>query len=342
MSNNKPLRIAVNGLGRIGRIFLRKNWDNPNFEIVAANSRSSATIYAHLLKYDSVYGIWDKEVEDVDDKIVIDGKPLTLFHEKDPKDLPWGELKVDLVLESTGSFRKREKAALHLEAGAKHVVISAPGKDEDVTLLYNINHDAFDPEKHKVISAASCTTTCLTPIVKVLHENFGLKHGYVATIHAYTNDQNLHDGSHKKEDLRRARAAAESIIPTSTGAAKAVTKLLPELKGKLNGVALRIPLIDPSIISFTAELEKKTTAEDVNNALRLAAEEKFVNSLAVSDKPLVSRDYIGNTYGSIVDALSTEVVDDTLVTVLSWYDNEWGYVSQMSLLLEKMGEKIVG
>lgn len=332
------MRIAINGLGRIGRLVLRNAWDDPDVEIVAANSRSGAGLYAHLLKYDSSYGIWDKKIEAPDDDtLVIDGKTVKLLHQKEPASLPWKDLNIDVVVESTGKFNKRDEAAGHLDAGAKYVMISAPAKEEDVTLMYQMNHDEFDPEKHKVISAASCTTTCLTPLVKVLQEKFGIVHGFVNTIHAYTNDQNLQDAPHK--DLRRSRASATSIIPTTTGATKAVIKLVPELEGKLNGIALRVPIPVPSVVCFTAELAKETTVEEVNNAFKEAAK-NWPDFLAVSEEPLVSIDYKGSTFGSTVDALSTEVVDKKLVTVLSWYDNEWGYVTNFVRLLKEVGKKI--
>jgi glyceraldehyde 3-phosphate dehydrogenase len=336
-----PLRIAINGFGRIGRIFTRVIWDNPAFELVAINSRSAADIYAHLLKYDSIYGPWDHEVtHEGNEAIIINGKRLPLHHENELKHAPWGQYDVDVVIESTGVFRDRKSSEMHLASGAKHVLISAPAKDEDITMIYGINHELFDTEKHKIISAASCTTTCLAPIVKVLNNAYGVKHGTVITTHAYTNDQHLVDHPHKTKSFRRARAAALSIIPTSTGAAKATAKVLPEMAGKLDGNALRVPIAVPSIVSFIAELEKGTDREAVNAEFHRAAKEDFPGNLAVCDIGLVSTDYVGNPHGCSVDTLSTLVTGGSQVFVQAWYDNEWGYVAQMSKLLEYMGEQI--
>lgn len=338
---SKPMRVAINGFGRMGRIFTRLAWDNPNFEIVAINSRSHADIYAHLLKYDSVYGSWNKKVASAGDKALsIDGKVVHLDHEDEVLNAPWGKYDIDLVIESTGVFRSREATQKHLDAGAKYVLISAPGKDEDKTMIFQINHKEFDPKKHKILSAASCTTTCLAPVVKVLHENFRIKHGNMVTTHAYTNDQTLVDHPHKKGDFRRSRAAAISIIPTETGAAKTIIKFAPDLKGKLDGISLRVPLETVSALYFVAELDKKTTVEEVNKKFTEAAKKKYDRLMAVSDLPLVSADYKGSPFGCIVDLLSTQVLDGTQVSILAWYDNEWGYVSQMTNLLEYIGSKI--
>ena len=337
----KKIKIAINGFGRIGRIFTRLAWDNPLFEIVAINSRSTCDIYAHLLKYDSIYGPWEHDVSfEGNEALLIDGQRVALHHENEIESAPWGDHNVDIVIESTGVFRDRASSEKHLEAGARHVVISAPAKDEDASLLYGMNHESFDPEQHKIISAVSCTTTCLAPVVSVLHESFGIKHGTVLSAHAYTNDQHLVDHPHKKHDFRRSRAASLSIVPTATGATKAITKLIPELEGKLNGMALRVPVEIVSAINFVAEVKKSTSADEVNDAFRLAAKEVYPENLFVSDLPLVSVDFTKSSYGSIVDSLSTQVVDDTLVSVLSWYDNEWGYVAQMSKLIEYIGKKI--
>ncbi|HAT03514.1 MAG TPA: type I glyceraldehyde-3-phosphate dehydrogenase [Candidatus Magasanikbacteria bacterium] len=333
-------KIAINGFGRIGRIFTRIIWDNPSLELVAINSRSKCDIYAHLLKYDSIYGPWDKEVSFRDnDTLIIDGKEVHMYHEADVSNLHWDAHDVDVVLESTGVFRDRASSEKHLQSGAKYVLISAPAKDEDATMIYNMNHTLFDPQKHKIISAASCTTTCLAPVVEVLHKHFGIKHGTVVTTHSYTNDQHLVDAPHKSESFRRSRAAAISIIPTSTGAAKAIGKVIPDLNGKLDGNALRVPVPVPSIISFVAEVEKATNRDDVN---KIFHEEKknYVGSLDVSDIGLVSADYIRSPFGATVDTLTTVVTDGTQIFVQAWYDNEWGYVTQMSKLLGYMGEKI--
>jgi glyceraldehyde 3-phosphate dehydrogenase len=337
----KPLRIAINGFGRVGRIITRIVWDNSNFEVVAVNSRSECDIYAHLLKYDSIYGPWDKEVGfEGNEPLIIDGKRLPLHHENELEKAPWGGYEVDLVVESTGVFRDRESSEKHLEAGAKYVLISAPAKGEDASLIYAMNHETFDPENHKIISSLSCTTTCLAPVAKTLHEAFIIKHGNLMTAHAYTNDQHLVDHPHRKHDFRRCRAASLSIIPTKTGAAKAITKIVPELKGKLDGFSLRVPVEIVSVINFTAELEKATTPEEVNNAFRVASKEKYAKNMLVSDIPLVSVDHVSSPYGATIDAPSTQVIDNTLVSVLAWYDNEWGYANQMVNLLEYMGSKI--
>ena len=336
------LKIAINGYGRIGRILTRVIWNNPAIEIVAINSTSSCDIYAHLIKYDSIYGVWDVETgySESDDALIIDGKTIPFFHERNIEDLDWGALDVDIVIESTGVFVDRASSEKHLASGAMHVLISAPAKDEDITMIYGINHELFNPAVHKIVSAASCTTTCLAPVVKALQKAYGIKHGTVMTTHAYTNDQHLVDHPHKKDSFRRARAAGLSIIPTETGAAKAIAKVIPEMKGKLDGNALRVPVATGSIISFIAELEKETDRDAVNAEFRRAAKEDFPGSLDVSDIGLVSVDYIGNPHGSTVDTLSTLVTDGTQVFVQAWYDNEWGYVSQMAKLVEAMGEKI--
>jgi glyceraldehyde 3-phosphate dehydrogenase len=334
------LRIAINGFGRIGRIMTRIAWDTHGLHIVAINSRSDADIYAHLLKYDSVYGPWHHDVEhEGNDALIIDGKRVPLHHENELENAPWKDYGVDVVIESTGVFRDRVSSEKHLESGAKRVMISAPAKDEDVSLLYNINHNLFDPEKHKIISAVSCTTTCLSPVVKILQDVYGVKHGNALTAHAYTNDQHLVDHPHRKHDFRRCRAAGLSIIPTPTGATKAIVKLMPELEGKLHGMALRVPVEIVSVVNFVAELEKQVTAEQVNETFRKAAEGEYKGSLGVSDLPLVSVDHTKTALGSVIDTLSTTVTDKTLVSVLAWYDNEWGYVSQMIRLLDYIRSK---
>lgn len=339
----QPLRIAINGFGRIGRIFTRVAWDNPALEIVAINSRSDADIYAHLLKYDSIYGPWDHEVTHADNEaLVVDGKKIMLFHEKDITRPIWKELRIDVVIESTGVFRDRAASEKHVSVGgAKKVVISAPAKGEDCTLVYGSNHELFDPQKHVVISAASCTTTCLSPVVKVLHDAFKIKHGTVMTTHAHTNDQHLVDNPHKDKSFRRSRAAGLSIVPTSTGAAKTIGKIIPSLEGKLNGNALRVPVAVPSILSFVAEVEKSTSADEVNALFRQKTTAFPSMVLAVSDIGLVSVDYIRSPFGATIDTLSTLVTDSTQVFVQAWYDNEWGYVTQLSKLIEYMSTRMV-
>ncbi|MCG3085161.1 type I glyceraldehyde-3-phosphate dehydrogenase [Anoxybacillus sp. LAT_35] len=317
------VKIGINGFGRIGRNVFRAALKNPEIEVVAVNDLTDAKTLAHLLKYDSVHGTLDAEVFVNGNNIVVNGKEIIVKAERDPANLGWGELGVDIVVESTGRFTKREDAAKHLEAGAKKVIISAPATNEDITIVMGVNQDKYDPANHHVISNASCTTNCLAPFAKVLHEKFGIIRGMMTTVHAYTNDQQILDLPHK--DLRRARAAAESIIPTSTGAAKAVALVLPELKGKLNGMAMRVPTPNVSVVDLVAELEKEVTVEEVNSALKAAAEGELKGILAYSEEPLVSRDYNGSTASSTIDALSTMVMEGRMVKVLSWYDNETGY-----------------
>ncbi|WP_461201636.1 type I glyceraldehyde-3-phosphate dehydrogenase [Anoxybacillus sp. TBDG-1] len=317
------VKIGINGFGRIGRNVFRAALKNPEIEVVAVNDLTDAKTLAHLLKYDSVHGTLDAEVTVNGNNIVVNGKEIIVKAERDPANLGWGELGVDIVVESTGRFTKREDAAKHLEAGAKKVIISAPATNEDITIVMGVNQDKYDPTNHHVISNASCTTNCLAPFAKVLHEKFGIIRGMMTTVHAYTNDQQILDLPHK--DLRRARAAAESIIPTSTGAAKAVALVLPELKGKLNGMAMRVPTPNVSVVDLVAELEKEVTVEEVNAALKAAAEGELKGILAYSEEPLVSRDYNGSTASSTIDALSTMVMEGRMVKVLSWYDNETGY-----------------
>ena len=334
----KPIRLAINGLGRIGRIFLRIAWDNPHFNIVAANSRSDLATYAHLLKYDSTYGIWDKTVAAKGKNLIIDGKSIPFIQETDSSDLPWGKLKADLVLDATGKYKSRAEAANHITAGAKYVVVTAPGHDLESTLVYGVNEKSFDPKKHHVISGASCTSICSSLVVKVLEEKFGIERGFINTVHAFTSDQSLQDSSHK--DMRRARAATQSIIPTTTGVTQTIDKMFPKLKGKISGISLRVPVIDPSILAFSAQLKKHVTAQAVNQAFIKSSKTNLKGMLAVSDLPLVSRDYQGNPFGATIDLLSTEVVDGSLVNVLAWYDNEWGYVSQLTSLLEYITSEI--
>lgn len=331
------VKVGINGFGRIGRNVFRAALKNPNVDIVAVNDLTDANMLAHLLKYDSVHGTLDADVSVEGEYLVVDGKKIQVLAERDPAQLPWKDLGVEVVVESTGRFTKRADAAKHLEAGAKKVIISAPGKEEDITIVMGVNEDKYDPANHHVISNASCTTNCLAPFAKVLHEKFGIKRGMMTTVHAYTNDQQILDLPHK--DYRRARAAAESIIPTTTGAAKAVALVLPELKGKLNGMAMRVPTPNVSIVDLVAELEKDVTVEEVNGALKAAAEGELKGILKYSELPLVSRDYNGETASSTIDALSTMVIDGNLVKVVSWYDNETGYSHRVVDLVEYIASK---
>ena len=327
------VRVGINGFGRIGRNVLRAAVlaDQRDLEFVSVNDITDPKTLAHLLKYDSVHGRFPGTVEVKGDGLVVNGKPLKVTAIKEPEKLPWKDLGVELVLESTGRFTERAAAEKHLAAGAKRVVISAPAKGEDITIVMGVNHKKYDPAKHTIISNASCTTNCLVPVVKVVREAFGFVHGYMTTIHSYTNDQQILDLPHK--DLRRARAAALSIIPTTTGAAKATALVIPEVKGKIDGVSLRVPTPDVSIVDLTAVVEKATTAEEVNAAFRKAAGGELKGIVDVSDEPLVSVDYIGNRFSSVVDALSTTVIDGTLIHVSSWYDNEMGYSARCVDLL---------
>ncbi|MDC3412289.1 type I glyceraldehyde-3-phosphate dehydrogenase [Aquibacillus sp. 3ASR75-11] len=317
------VKIGINGFGRIGRNVFRQALRNNEVEVVAVNDLTDANMLAHLLKYDSVHGVLEEEVTVNGNNLVVAGKEYQVLSERDPANLGWGDLGVEIVIESTGRFTQREDAKKHLDAGAKKVIISAPAKEEDITIVMGVNEDKYDTANHHVISNASCTTNSLAPVAKVLNDKFGLKRGLMTTVHSYTNDQQILDLPHK--DYRRARAAAENIIPTSTGAAKAVEKVLPELKGKLNGMAMRVPTPDGSIVDLVAELEQDVTAEDVNAALKEAAEGEMKQVLGYSEEPLVSADYVGNTNSSTVDALSTMVLDNNLVKVITWYDNEMGY-----------------
>ncbi len=335
------IRIGINGFGRIGRNTVRaaKKLGLKELDFVAVNDLTDTTTLAHLLKYDSVHGRFPGEVKAEKDGLVVDGDRILVLSEKDPAKLPWKDLGVDVVLESTGRFTDREAAALHLAGGAKKVIISAPAKKEDVTLVYGVNHESYDATKHHIISNASCTTNCLVPVVKVILDRFGFVSGFMTTVHSYTNDQQILDLPHK--DLRRARAAALSIIPTTTGAAKATSLVIPEVKGKIDGVALRVPTPDVSVVALTCVVEKPTSTEEVNDAFRKAAAAGPLKGvLVVSDEPLVSVDYIGSLQSSTVDALSTNVVNRTLVNVTSWYDNEMGYSARCVDLLRYVGERL--
>ncbi|ADU97218.1 type I glyceraldehyde-3-phosphate dehydrogenase [Thermovibrio ammonificans] len=328
------VKVAINGFGRIGRSFYRIAHSHPEIEVVAINDLTDAKTLAHLLKYDSVHGRFNAEVYAEGDSIVIDGKSIKVYADPNPEELPWGELGVDVVLEATGRFRDREGASKHLKAGAKRVVISAPAKEPDITIVMGVNNKEYDPEKHRIVSNASCTTNCLAPVAKVLLEKFGIVSGFLTTVHSYTMDQRLLDAPHK--DLRRARAAALSMIPTTTGAAKAVGLVIPELKGKFNGIAIRVPTADVSLIDFVCEVEREVTVEEVNAALKEAAEGELKGILGYSEEPLVSIDYLGDPHSSIVDGLSTDVINGKLVKVLAWYDNEWGYSNRLVDLIAYM------
>ncbi len=320
-------KIGINGFGRIGRNVLRAALNKPEFDIVAVNDLTDAPTLAHLLKYDSIHGVLDGEVYAEGDSIVVNGKKIKVLAQTDPAKLPWGELGVDIVVESTGRFTEGAKAKAHLDAGAKKVIISAPAKGEDITIVMGVNEDQYEADKHNIISNASCTTNCLAPFTKVLLDNFGIESGLMTTVHSYTNDQKILDLPHK--DLRRARAAAQSIIPTTTGAAKAVALVLPELKGKLNGFAMRVPTANVSITDLTVNLAKDTTAEEINAVLKQAAEGELKGIMGYNELPLVSRDYNGCPLSSIVDGLSTMMIGKRMAKVVSWYDNEWGYSNRV-------------
>ena len=320
-------KIGINGFGRIGREVFRVAFTNPEVEVVAVNDLTDAATLAHLLKYDSVHGTFPHEVSVDGDNIVVDGKKIKVIAQTDPAKLPWGELGVEIVVESTGRFTEGEKAKAHLTAGAKKVIISAPAKGEDITIVMGVNEKKYNAAAHHIISNASCTTNCLAPFTKVLLENFGIESGLMTTVHSYTNDQKILDLPHK--DLRRARAAAMSIIPTTTGAAKAVSLVLPEVKGKLNGFAMRVPTPNVSITDLTVVLEKDTTVEEINAALKKAAEGELKGIMGYNELPLVSRDYNGCPLSSIVDGLSTMMVGKRMAKVVSWYDNEWGYSNRV-------------
>ncbi len=331
------IKLAINGFGRIGRVVFREALKNDAVEVVAINDLTDAKMLAHLLKYDSVHGVLDAEVTAEGDSIVVNGKSVKVFEERDPSALPWGELDVDVVIESTGIFRSEEALSKHIEAGAKRVILSAPASGNVTTLVMGVNHKDYDASKDKVVSNASCTTNCLAPVVKVLNDKFGVKRGMMTTIHSYTNDQSILDFPHS--DPRRARAAAESMIPTTTGAASAVTKVIPELKGKLDGMAVRVPTPNVSLVDFVAELNKETTVEDLNAALKEASENELKDILVYSDLPLVSKDYNGNISSSTVDGLSTMVLEDNLVKVIAWYDNEAAYSARCIDLAIYMNEQ---
>ncbi len=323
-------KIGINGFGRIGRLTLKaiNQYYSGKLEVAAVNDLTDTKTNAHLLKWDSTYGRYPGKVEATADSIIVDGKKVKVLAERDPSNIPWGDYGADIVIESTGLFRDATKAAAHLQGGAKKVLISAPGKNEDITIVLGVNEDQYDPKRHNIISNASCTTNCIAPVVKVLHQSFGISKGLMNTIHAYTNDQRLLDMYHK--DLRRARAAAMNIIPTTTGAAKAVAQVIPELKGKLHGLSLRVPTLTVSVVDFVADLNKEVTIEQVNQAFRAAAEGPLNGILEYCEEELVSIDFKGNPASSIFDALSTMVIGGNMVKVLAWYDNEWGYSCRLA------------
>ncbi|MBP8980998.1 MAG: type I glyceraldehyde-3-phosphate dehydrogenase [Syntrophobacterales bacterium] len=333
------IRVAINGFGRVGRYLVRACYGRDDIEIVAINSRAKPAVLAHLLKYDSVHGIFNADISATDKELVIDGKQIAITQVTSSlSDLPWNALGVDIVLESTGKFRKKDEVAGHLQAGAKKIIIAAPGKGVDGTFVMGVNEHTYDAKKHHIISNASCTTNCLAPVVKVLHDEFTVVRGLMTTVHAYTMDQRILDGSHK--DLRRGRAAALSIVPTSTGAAKAVTEVIPDLKGKMDGVALRVPTPNVSIVDLAAELKKNVSIGDINGALKAAAEGKMKGIMAYCEEELVSVDFTSSPYSSIVDAPLTNVVDGNFVKVFSWYDNESGYACRMRDLALYIGKQL--
>ena len=323
-------KIGINGFGRIGRITLRaiNQYHNGELEVVAVNDLTDTKTNAHLLKWDSAYGLYSGTVGAGENSIIVDGKEIKVLSERNPGDIPWQDYGVDIVIESTGLFTDGSKAAAHRQSGVKKVLISAPARNEDVTIVLGVNEDQYLPDKHNVISNASCTTNCIAPVVKVLHQNFGISKGLMTTIHAYTNDQRLQDMFHK--DLRRARASAQNIIPTTTGAARAVTRVIPELQGRLHGLAFRVPAASVSVVDFVADLDKDVTVEQINQAFQAAVEGPLTGILEYCQEPLVSIDFKGNSASSVVDAPSTMVVGDNMVKVLAWYDNEWGYSCRLA------------
>jgi glyceraldehyde 3-phosphate dehydrogenase len=332
------LRYAINGFGRIGRLVLRTAAGNGEFEIAAVNDITDAKTLAHLFKYDSVHGIYAGEVDAEDDAIVVDGRRIKVFAERDPEGLPWGDLGVDVVIESTGKFRDRAGATKHLTAGARKVMISAPAKDPDVSIVMGVNDGAYDPASHNIISTASCTTNCAAPMVKVIHESFGIVKGIMTTVHAYTNDQRILDLPHK--DLRRARAAMVSMIPTTTGAARAIAVVMPELEDRLDGVAVRVPTADGSLVDFTIEVNAETTAEAVNDAFKKASETPPLKGyLKYTTEPLVSIDIVGDRHSCIFDSLLTKVMGGNLIKVFGWYDNEAGYAARMVDMMKLVAAK---
>ncbi|CAH0204820.1 glyceraldehyde-3-phosphate dehydrogenase [Peribacillus sp. NPDC101481] len=331
-------RIAINGFGRIGRMVFRKAILDESLDIVAINASYPAETLAHLLKYDTIHGKFDGIIIAEDDSLIVNGRRVKLINNRDPKLLPWKEMNIDIVIEATGKFNDRSKAALHLEAGAKRVILSAPGKNEDVTIVMGVNEEVLEIDKHFVISNASCTTNCLGPVAKVLDEKFGINNGLMTTIHSYTNDQNNIDNPHK--DLRRARAAAESMIPTTTGAAKAISLVLPQLKGKLHGMAIRVPTPNVSLVDLVVDLNRDVTIDEVNQAFIDASENELKGIMEFTMEPLVSSDFKTNPHSAIIDGLTTMMIGDRKVKVLAWYDNEWGYSNRVVDLVKLVGSEL--
>lgn len=332
------VKAAINGFGRIGRMVFRKAMLDDQIQIVAVNASYPAETLAHLIKYDTNHGRYECDVTAEDDALIVNEKRVLLLNNRDPKQLPWGELGIDIVIEATGKFNSKDQAMGHIDAGAKKVVLTAPGKNEDVTIVMGVNEDDLDPEKHVVISNASCTTNCLAPVVKLLDDEFGIDNGLMTTVHAYTNDQKNIDNPHK--DLRRARACAQSIIPTTTGAAKALSLVLPHMKGKLHGLALRVPVSNVSMVDLVVDLKKDVTAEEVNAAFATASKTSLAGILDYTDEPLVSTDFNTNPYSAVVDGLTTMVMEGRKVKVLAWYDNEWGYSCRVVDLVKFVGSQM--
>ena len=332
-------KIGINGFGRVGRLTLKAitQYHEGKLEVAAINDLTDTKTNAHLLRWDSTYGPYSGKVETTDDSIIVDSKEIKVLSERNPGDIPWQDYGVDIVIESTGLFTQASKAAAHFQAGAKKVIISAPAQDEDISIVLGVNEDRYDPAKHNVISNASCTTNCIAPVVKVLHQHFGVKRGLMTTVHAYTNDQRILDMFHK--DLRRARTAAANIIPTTTGAARVVGVVIPELQGKLHGIAMRVPTTTVSIVDFVADLNRDASVEEINDAFYKAANGELKGILEYCDEPLVSSDFKGNPASSIFDALSTMVIDGNMIKVLAWYDNEWGYSCRLSDLATFIADK---
>ena len=332
-------RIAINGFGRIGRMVFRKLMSEDAVDLVAVNASYPAETLAHLVKYDSTHGKFEGDIFAEDNALIVNGKRVELVNNRNPEELPWEKMNIDIVIEATGKFNVRDKAALHLKAGAKKVILSAPGTNEDVTIVMGVNEEKFNIEQHEVISNASCTTNCLAPVAKVLNDTFGIQNGLMTTVHSYTNDQKNLDNPHK--DLRRARACADSIIPTSTGAAKALSLVLPELKGKLHGMALRVPTSNVSLVDLVVDLERDVTVEEINDAFKNVADGSLKNILQYTEEPLVSIDFKTNPHSAIIDGLSTMVIGDKKVKVLAWYDNEWGYSCRVVDLTKLVAKELL-
>lgn len=332
------IKIGINGFGRIGRMCLRAALQNEDIEVVAVNSTSDSIASARLLEYDSVHGRLNKEIKATENEIIIDGHPIKVISDRNPANLPWGKLGVDIVIESTGKFNSSKDCEVHLRNGAKKVIISAPANDSTPTIVLGVNENIYQPKTHHIVSNASCTTNCLAPIIKVIHDNFGITNGLMSTVHAFTTDQRSLDNSHK--DPRRSRGCMQSIVPTSTGAAKAIGLVIPELKGKLNGVSLRVPVPNVSLVDVVVELEQDVTIEKINNALRTAAENSMTGIMEYCDQPLVSVDFLGNKHSAIVDSLSTLVIEKRKAKILAWYDNEWGYSCRVVDLAQYLGKML--